>query len=78
MLNPEIQSESPNLAKEIEQLQRFERNYDFSRMADQATFYEGMQQLARFCAQHSRQGRISIGVGGTGIVSVEASVTPSG
>ena len=78
MLNPELQSENPELAEEIKRLLRFDGNYDFSRVQDQATFAEAMQVLGRFCALHSRQGRIGIGVGGTGLVSVEATVTPSG
>ena len=64
----------PDMAREVERLQRFEGSYDFSSMADQATFAEALQMLGRHLAVHGKSGSIRIHVGGSGIVGVEANV----
>ena len=77
MLNPELIERHPELAQEIEQLQSiFDRVYDFSSHEDQATFAEGMRTLGRHVAVNSVQGRLSIGVGTNGVVSVSVTATP--
>jgi len=77
MSNPELTESNPELAKLIEQLEsRYARNYDLTRVEDQATLAEAMAELGQHAAINGQTANLSLGVGARGIVSINVTTTP--
>lgn len=56
-----LKQKNPNAAVYIAHWrQRYQRVYDFSKTEDQATFFEGVQEMARYIIEHSDHGVLNV------------------
>lgn len=55
---------------------KYEKKFDFSKVEDQALFYEGMLEFARFVAKTHQHASIETVVCQTGISEIKVSLNP--
>jgi len=67
-MNPALLETNPTLAETIENLKSaYEKSYDFSSVADQATFVEAVAEFAKTIALSGKSASIKVSVGSSGI-----------
>jgi hypothetical protein len=72
-----IKAKNANLGQWIEQWKkRYEKKYNFSDTNDQATFYEGITEMAKHIAHASNGASLSLVLNPEGVTTVYVSATP--
>ena len=70
-MHPGLVENSPELAEAIQSIMdRFDRSYKFSKIEDQATFVEGMQEIGQHLALNNSTATLKVEVSSGGIVQV--------
>jgi hypothetical protein len=72
-----LKEKNPSVAEFVESWRRkYQRGYDFSRVEDQAIFYEGMLELGRHIPLHSGTASLSVHANTCGVGQVEVHAHP--
>jgi hypothetical protein len=56
---------------------KYQKTYDFSDPKEQATFYEGMLEIARHVATNTATGTLAVAVGTEAVSEVRVAATPA-
>ena len=72
-----IKNTNPAIAGFVEYWKnKYDRKYDFSKVDQQALFYEGMLELARFVAKNSENANVNSFLGPAGFSEIKISLNP--
>lgn len=72
-----LREKNPAMAESIEAYRRkYEKTYNFSDVADQATFYEAMVEMGRHVATNAAGASLELKVSTDGVSHVEVTATP--
>lgn len=58
-------------------IEKYQKNYDFSKQEEQALFYEGMLEIARFTAKNSTNGFFRITPCSSGLSEIIVGLVPN-
>lgn len=76
-MNPELIERKPEYAQTLQALRdQFERNYDLTKVGEQASLVEGVKALAIMAATGSLNGSLSVEEGADGIRRITVTTTP--
>jgi hypothetical protein len=72
-----IKAKNPSLGQWLEQWKkRYEKKYNFADSNDQATFYEGMTEMAKHLAHSSNGAGVSLVLNPEGVTTVYINAAP--
>lgn len=72
-----LREKNPTAAEFVEGWQKkYQGDYDFSLVEDQALFYEGMVEMARYVAKNNSGAGLKVSTSTTGVQSISVNLMP--